>query len=146
MDVVKADWVIISLDGYIIANFARGLNAQELLIATARIATHFLATNHLRPSPLPNTLSHRRVSPLCSHWPDFFDAEALPSNDPRARIIILEERVLEVPPPHNSLVDSVMLNLGRKLRKEVMFREIAAAAGLKVVGYYLREVEPELCC
>ncbi|KAL2185816.1 S-adenosyl-L-methionine-dependent methyltransferase [Thermothelomyces heterothallicus CBS 203.75] len=66
-------------------------------------------------------------------------AEALPADNPKARVIIMEERLLETPAPHNSLVDLVMLNLGGKLRNEAMFRKIASAAGLKVVGYFVRE-------
>ena len=66
-------------------------------------------------------------------------AEALPVDNPKARVIIMEERLLEVPTPQNSVVDMVMLNLGGKLRNEAMFRELAAAAGLRLVGYYTRE-------
>ncbi|KAK4038547.1 Demethylsterigmatocystin 6-O-methyltransferase [Parachaetomium inaequale] len=65
-------------------------------------------------------------------------AEALPTDNPRARVIIMEERLLEVPTPQNSVVDMVMLNLGGKLRNEAMFRDIARAAGLRLVGYYTR--------
>ena len=66
-------------------------------------------------------------------------AEALPVDNPKARVIIMEERLLEVPTPQNSVVDMVMLNLGGKLRNETMFRQLAAAAGLRLVGYYTRE-------
>jgi hypothetical protein len=51
----------------------------------------------------------------------------------------MEERLMDVPTPQNCIVDLVMLNLGGKLRNEAMYRDIAAAAGLKVVGYYFRE-------
>lgn len=70
-------------------------------------------------------------------------AEALPADNPKARVIIIEERLLETPTPHNSLVDMAMLNLGGKLRNEAKFREIASAAGLKVVGYFVREGDPK---
>ncbi|KAK3290950.1 O-methyltransferase-domain-containing protein [Chaetomium fimeti] len=66
-------------------------------------------------------------------------ADALPIDNPKARVIIMEERLLDVPTPQNCLVDLVMFNLGGKLRNEAMFREIAGAAGLKVVGYFVRE-------
>lgn len=66
-------------------------------------------------------------------------ADALPADNPKARVIIMEERLLDVPTPQNCLVDLVMLNLGGKLRNEVMFREIAGAAGLKVVGFFVSE-------
>ncbi|KAL2163833.1 hypothetical protein VTH06DRAFT_5892 [Thermothelomyces fergusii] len=70
-------------------------------------------------------------------------AEALPADNPKARVIVMEERLLETPAPHNSLVDLVMLNLGGKLRNEAKFREIATAAGLKVVGYFVQEGDPK---
>ncbi|KAK4153449.1 Demethylsterigmatocystin 6-O-methyltransferase [Chaetomidium leptoderma] len=68
-------------------------------------------------------------------------AEALPADNPKARVIIMEERVLDVPTPQNCIVDLVMLNLGGKLRNEAMFRDLAAAAGLEVVGYYARDTD-----
>lgn len=63
-------------------------------------------------------------------------ADALPADDPKARIIIMEERLLETPTPLNCIVDLVMLNIGGKLRNEAMFGELAAAAGLRMVGFY----------
>ncbi|KAK4098513.1 S-adenosyl-L-methionine-dependent methyltransferase [Parathielavia hyrcaniae] len=71
-------------------------------------------------------------------------AEALPDHKPRVRVIIMEERLLEVPTPENCIVDMVMANLGGKLRNEATYREIAAAAGLRVVGYHVQEGQP-LC-
>lgn len=64
-------------------------------------------------------------------------ADALPDDNPKARVLIVEERLLEVPTTHNCLVDVVMLNLGGKLRNEAMFRELATAAGLRVVGFHV---------
>lgn len=66
-------------------------------------------------------------------------AGALPADNPKARIVVIEERLLDIPVPQNCIVDLVMLNLGGKLRNEAMFGELAAAAGLKMVGYYARE-------
>ncbi|KAG7284441.1 hypothetical protein NEMBOFW57_010814 [Staphylotrichum longicolle] len=63
-------------------------------------------------------------------------ANALPADNPKARVLIMEERLLDTPTPQNCIVDLVMLNLGGKLRNEAIYRELAAAAGLKVVGYY----------
>lgn len=63
-------------------------------------------------------------------------ADALPADNPKARILIMEERLLDEPTPQNCIVDLVMLNLGGKLRNEAIYRDLAAAAGLKVVGYY----------
>ncbi|KAK4140759.1 uncharacterized protein C8A04DRAFT_39668 [Dichotomopilus funicola] len=64
-------------------------------------------------------------------------ADALPDDNPKARVLIMEERLLEVPTTQNCLVDVVMLNLGGKLRNEAMFRELATAAGLRVVGFHV---------
>ncbi len=66
-------------------------------------------------------------------------ADALPPDNPNARILIMEERLLDTPTPQNCIVDLVMLNLGGKLRNEAMYSELAAAAGLRVVRYYARE-------
>ena len=66
-------------------------------------------------------------------------AEALPPDNPKARILIMEERLLDTPTPQNCIVDLVMLNLGGKLRNEAMYRDLAAAAGLRVVRCYARE-------
>ncbi|KAK3346374.1 O-methyltransferase-domain-containing protein [Lasiosphaeria hispida] len=68
-------------------------------------------------------------------------ADALP-DDPKARVIIMEERLLDTPVPQNRIVDLVMLNLGGKLRNEKMMSEIAAAAGLKVIKYYAKPGDP----
>lgn len=62
-------------------------------------------------------------------------AQALPKDNPKARIIIMEERLLDPPVPQNRLVDLVMLNLGGKLRNEKTMGEIVSAAGLKMVNY-----------
>ncbi|KAK3902860.1 hypothetical protein C8A05DRAFT_43809 [Staphylotrichum tortipilum] len=66
-------------------------------------------------------------------------ADALPADNPKARVLIMEERLLETPTPQNCIVDLVMLNLGGKLRNEAIYRDICAQAGLKVVGYHTRE-------
>ncbi|KAK0610667.1 O-methyltransferase-domain-containing protein, partial [Bombardia bombarda] len=66
-------------------------------------------------------------------------AEALPADDPNARVIIMEPRLLESPSAQDCVWDLAMLNLGGKLRNEKMFGEIAAAAGLRVVGFHSRE-------
>ncbi|KAK4113165.1 S-adenosyl-L-methionine-dependent methyltransferase [Canariomyces notabilis] len=69
-------------------------------------------------------------------------AEALPVDNPKARIIIMEERLLETPTPMNCIVDLVMLNIGGKLRNEAMFGELAAAAGLRMAKYHARQGDP----
>ncbi|KAK3936818.1 Demethylsterigmatocystin 6-O-methyltransferase [Diplogelasinospora grovesii] len=66
-------------------------------------------------------------------------AEALPEDELNARVIIMEERLLDTPTPQNRIVDMVMLNLGGKLRNEKMFAELARAAGLRMVRFYARE-------
>ncbi|KAK4118670.1 S-adenosyl-L-methionine-dependent methyltransferase [Parathielavia appendiculata] len=69
-------------------------------------------------------------------------AEALPADKPNARVIIIEERLLEVPTPENCIVDLVMMNLGGMLRNYDKYREIVAAAGLTVVGYHIQDGNP----
>lgn len=69
-------------------------------------------------------------------------AEALPEDDPKARVIIIEEMLLEEPVARNRIVDFVMLNLGGKLRNEKMYRELTKIAGLRVVKYHARKGDP----
>ncbi|KAK3994361.1 Demethylsterigmatocystin 6-O-methyltransferase [Cladorrhinum sp. PSN332] len=69
-------------------------------------------------------------------------AQAMNKDDPKARVIVVEERLLEEPVALNRIVDLVMLNLGGKLRDEKMYRELATAAGLKVVKYHARKGDP----
>ncbi|KAK5654279.1 hypothetical protein OQA88_7455 [Cercophora sp. LCS_1] len=69
-------------------------------------------------------------------------ADALPVDNPKARIIIMEERLLDLPVPQNGIVDLVMLSIGGKLRNEKTMTELATAAGLKVIGYYTKPGVP----
>ncbi|KAK4136058.1 S-adenosyl-L-methionine-dependent methyltransferase [Trichocladium antarcticum] len=69
-------------------------------------------------------------------------ADALPTDEPKAWVIVIEERLLDTPVAQNRIVDLVMLNLGGKLRNEAMFAELGPAAGLAMVGYYAREADP----
>ncbi|AEO67550.1 uncharacterized protein THITE_53698 [Thermothielavioides terrestris NRRL 8126] len=71
-------------------------------------------------------------------------AEALPADNPKARVLVIEARRLDVPTPENCNVDLFMLNLGGKLRDEAMLKDLAAAAGLSVMGYHAsaREGDP----
>ena len=73
-------------------------------------------------------------------------AEALPptESNPRARILIMEERLLDdgPPVPQNRIVDLVMLSIGGKLRDEKIMTSLATAAGLRVVGFHARPGEP----
>ncbi|KAK0736630.1 S-adenosyl-L-methionine-dependent methyltransferase [Apiosordaria backusii] len=70
-------------------------------------------------------------------------ADALPEEDPEARVLIVEPKRFEgVIPPQNTYVDLVMFNLGGKLRNEKMFRDLVAKAGLRVVGYHVRADDP----
>jgi hypothetical protein len=39
-------------------------------------------------------------------------ADALPADNPKARVIVIEARLLDTPMPQNRIVDLVMLNLG----------------------------------
>lgn len=69
-------------------------------------------------------------------------ADALPADNPNARVIIMEERLMEPPVPQNRIVDLVMMSLGGKLRNEKTMGEIVSAAGLKMVKYHVREGDP----
>ncbi|KAK3361779.1 O-methyltransferase-domain-containing protein [Lasiosphaeria ovina] len=69
-------------------------------------------------------------------------ADALPADNPKARVIIMEERLLDTPVPQNRIVDLVMLNLGGKLRNESMFADISRRAGLRVVKFHARDGDP----
>ncbi|KAK4209097.1 Demethylsterigmatocystin 6-O-methyltransferase [Rhypophila decipiens] len=68
-------------------------------------------------------------------FPDAYDGAE------RARVFIMEPRLVDTPNPMNRIVDMVMLNIGGKLRNEKMYMHLAQQAGLKVVGYYTREAD-----
>ena len=69
-------------------------------------------------------------------------ADAMSADKPNARVLIVEERLSEPPVPMNRVVDLVMLSLGGKLRNKEMMTAVAEAAGLKVVGYHIKEPNP----
>ncbi|KAM7202985.1 Demethylsterigmatocystin 6-O-methyltransferase [Naviculisporaceae sp. PSN 640] len=71
-------------------------------------------------------------------------ADALPTKGEeadKARVFIIEPRLLDTPNPMNRIVDMVMLNIGGKLRNEKMYRHLCEKARLEVVGYYTRETD-----
>ncbi|KAK0648183.1 S-adenosyl-L-methionine-dependent methyltransferase [Cercophora newfieldiana] len=68
-------------------------------------------------------------------------ADALPADNPRARVIIMEEQLLTPPTPHNRSVDMMMLSIGGKLRDEKAMRSVAAQAGLSI-KYHARPGDP----
>ncbi|KAK1752895.1 Demethylsterigmatocystin 6-O-methyltransferase [Echria macrotheca] len=69
-------------------------------------------------------------------------ADALPADNPNARIVIMEEKLSEPPVPPNRIVDLMMVSLGGKLRNEKMMGELVSAAGLKMVKYYAKPGDP----
>jgi hypothetical protein len=69
-------------------------------------------------------------------------ADALPADNPNARVAIIEERLSDPPVTINRIIDMVMLSIGGKLRSEKMLTDLAVAAGLKVVGYYVKDPNP----
>jgi hypothetical protein len=69
-------------------------------------------------------------------------AAAMSADNPKARVLIVEERLSEPPVATNRIVDTMMLNLGGKLRNREMMTEVAEAAGLKVVGYHVKGSNP----
>jgi len=62
-------------------------------------------------------------------------AMALPEN-PKARIIIAEPRKRYPPQPFNATLDTVMMNIGGKVRDETTLAPIVDAAGLRIVGVH----------
>ncbi|KAK0624292.1 O-methyltransferase-domain-containing protein [Immersiella caudata] len=68
-------------------------------------------------------------------------ADALPADNPKARIVIMEEQLLTPPTPQNRNVDMMMLSLGGKLRDEWGMRDIASQAGLSA-RYHARPGNP----
>jgi len=68
-------------------------------------------------------------------------ADALPVDNPKARIIIMEEQLLSPPIPPNRVVDLVMLSIGGKLRNEKSMREITTQAGLNM-RYHAKPGDP----
>ena len=71
-------------------------------------------------------------------------AQALPVDDPKARVIIMDPLRVDTPNPEQCKTDLSMINLGGKLRNEKMYTEIVNAAGLKVVNFFAR-VETASC-
>ncbi|KAK1831492.1 Demethylsterigmatocystin 6-O-methyltransferase [Podospora conica] len=69
-------------------------------------------------------------------------ADAMSADNPKARLLIVEERLSEPPVAVNRIVDTMMLNLGGKLRNREMMTAVAEAAGLKVVGYHVKGSNP----
>lgn len=69
-------------------------------------------------------------------------ADAMSVDNPKARVLIVEERLSEPPVAMNRIVDTMMLNIGGKLRNREMMTEVAEAAGLKVVGYHVQGSNP----
>jgi hypothetical protein len=62
-------------------------------------------------------------------------ADALPENEPRARVLICEQIMLDkaTPSPVTTAMDRAMLNIGAKERTEAAFEKIVTAAGLRLV-------------
>ena len=69
-------------------------------------------------------------------------ADAMSADNPKARVLIVEERLSEPPVATNRIVDTMMLNIGGKLRNRKVMTEVAEAAGLKVVGYHVKGSNP----
>ncbi|KAH8894803.1 S-adenosyl-L-methionine-dependent methyltransferase, partial [Thozetella sp. PMI_491] len=68
-------------------------------------------------------------------------AEALP-DDPNARVLVMEELLLDPPTPKNRIVDLVMMNLGGKLRNRAMYERTVAASGLRMVNFHTKPGSP----
>lgn len=86
-------------------------------------------------------------------WPDRIAthilkhlADALPADDDRARVVIMEPGLDNDPSGMGHFVDVAMLVIGGKMRNEKGFGEIVTAAGLKVVGYYTGGTDQVVVC
>jgi hypothetical protein len=55
---------------------------------------------------------------------------------PDSRILITEQILTNPPSMLNAQTDICMLGIGGKERGEKVFKELAAASGLKVLGFY----------
>lgn len=60
-------------------------------------------------------------------------AAALPKDDPRARVLIMDQVLSDPPTPGNAAADMIMFNIGGKERSPAMFEHIVGEAGMKVV-------------
>ena len=62
-------------------------------------------------------------------------ADALPENEPRARVLICEQIMSDkaTPSPVTTAMDMAMVNIGAKERTEAAFERIVTAAGLRLV-------------
>jgi len=86
-------------------------------------------------------------------WPDKIAisilkhlAEALPVDDGRARVIIMEPGLDNDPSGMGHYIDMAMLQLGGKMRNEKGFSKLVTAAGLKVVGYHNGGTDQVVVC
>ncbi len=57
-------------------------------------------------------------------------AEALPADDPQARVLIIEPRKIYPPRPSDAIIDLVMLNMGGKLRDAGMLARLVVPRAL----------------
>ncbi|KAF4825812.1 Methyltransferase fsa4 [Colletotrichum siamense] len=64
---------------------------------------------------------------------------ALPRDEPRARVLIMEQVVSDPPSVRSAAADMIMLNIGGKERTEEGFEKIAKASGLKIVRIHRKE-------
>jgi O-methyltransferase domain len=60
-------------------------------------------------------------------------ADALPENEPRAKVLICEQIMSATPSPVTTAMDMAMVNIGAKERTEAAFERIVTAAGLRFV-------------
>lgn len=66
-------------------------------------------------------------------------AQALPTDDPRARVLIVEQVVADPPSPRSAAADMIMLNIGGKERSAAGFKKIVEGAGMKIVNIHHKE-------
>jgi hypothetical protein len=81
---------------------------------------------------------HDYSDPICARILSQL-AAALPKNDARARVLIMEQILSDPPSPGNAAADMVMFNIGGKERNPQMFAKIAGDAGMRVIKIHRRE-------
>jgi hypothetical protein len=65
-------------------------------------------------------------------------AAALPRDDPRARVLIMDQVMSDPPTVGNAAADMIMFNIGGKERSPDNFDRIVSEAGMKVVKIHRR--------
>lgn len=66
-------------------------------------------------------------------------AAAMPRDDPRARVLIMDQIVSDPPSPRSAATDLIMLNIGGKERTAEEFKAVVEGAGLRIVHIHRKD-------